>query len=261
LIREYASYPSNLDELPRILEQNCDVVVVDLDPDPEYALLVVESIYSYGTATVIVCSAKGQPGAGSSLHESRRARVPHPAPRSRHRHRRPVADLRSRPFIPASQENRQKGLCLPGRKRRRRSHHDCRQFRRFGGPGIQPKHVIDRPRPAPRRRRPNLGMVTEYSTVNAVENPSRLDASFLSTLLAKHVSGLSVLAAPSEFATTEASLEAIDRLLGVARQNFDYVIVDAGTRMDLKDANSSMTPPSSTWSPRSASPNCAIPIE
>jgi pilus assembly protein CpaE len=78
-------------------------------------------------------------------------------------------------------------------------------------------------------------MVTEYSTFNALENHSRLDAGFLSTLLAKQPSGLSVLAAPTEFPPTQAPVEALDRLLSVARQNFDYVVVDTGSRMDLKD--------------------------
>ena len=40
----------------------------------------------------------------------------------------------------------------------------------------------------------NLGMVTEYSTANALQDSSRLDANFLRSLLAKHSSGLSVLA-------------------------------------------------------------------
>jgi len=53
---------------------------------------------------------------------------------------------------------------------------------------------------------------------------------------ARHSSGLSILAAPTEFAAYEPSLEAIDRMIAVARQTFDYVVVDAGTRMDLKDA-------------------------
>lgn len=44
----------------------------------------------------------------------------------------------------------------------------------------------------------HLGIVTEYSTFNALENHNRLDAGFLSTLLAKQPSGLSVLAAPTE---------------------------------------------------------------
>jgi pilus assembly protein CpaE len=45
-----------------------------------------------------------------------------------------------------------------------------------------------------------------------------------------------VLAAPSEFPPSQPPLEALDKLLAVARQNFDYVVIDAGARVDLKDA-------------------------
>ena len=42
------------------------------------------------------------------------------------------------------------------------------------------------------------------------------------------------MAAPSELATTYVSVEAIDKLLEVARQEFDYVVVDAGSKLDLQ---------------------------
>jgi pilus assembly protein CpaE len=45
-----------------------------------------------------------------------------------------------------------------------------------------------------------------------------------------------VLAAPSEFPPNQPPLEALDKLLAVARQNFDYVVIDAGSRMEMKDA-------------------------
>jgi pilus assembly protein CpaE len=80
----------------------------------------------------------------------------------------------------------------------------------------------------------NLGMVPKYSTANALQDSNRLDASFFSSLLSKHSSGLYVLAAPNDFTKTQASLSAIDKLLSVARQNFDSVVVDAGSRIDLK---------------------------
>jgi pilus assembly protein CpaE len=81
----------------------------------------------------------------------------------------------------------------------------------------------------------NLGIVAEYSTVNALQNASRLDSSFLSKLLVKHSSGVSVLAAPGKFPQFQASNEAIDKLLAVARQDFDNVVVDVGSRLDLTD--------------------------
>jgi pilus assembly protein CpaE len=81
----------------------------------------------------------------------------------------------------------------------------------------------------------NLGMVAEYSTNNALQDANRLDSNFLSSLLAKHSSGLFVLAAPGDFPKSEPPPDAIDKLLAVARQSFDYVVVDAGSRLDLRN--------------------------
>ena len=41
-----------------MLEQNYDVVIIELDSDPEYALDLVESIGANGGATVMVYSDK-----------------------------------------------------------------------------------------------------------------------------------------------------------------------------------------------------------
>jgi pilus assembly protein CpaE len=42
-----------------------------------------------------------------------------------------------------------------------------------------------------------------------------------------------VLGAPGKFIPVHSAHEAIDKLLAVARQEFEYIIVDAGTRLDL----------------------------
>jgi pilus assembly protein CpaE len=47
-------------------------------------------------------------------------------------------------------------------------------------------------------------------------------------MLAKHDSGLSVLCAPDGIANVSPSSAAIDKLLRTAREDFDYVVVDAG---------------------------------
>jgi pilus assembly protein CpaE len=80
----------------------------------------------------------------------------------------------------------------------------------------------------------NLGMTTKYSTENALQDANRLDANFLSSLLARHSSGLFLLGAPCEFSQIEPSGDAIDKLLAVARRQFDYIVVDAGSRLDLR---------------------------
>ena len=61
----------------------------------------------------------------------------------------------------------------------------------------------------------------------------RLDAKFLNQLLVKHSSGLWVLAAPGRFVQFQADNEGINRLLHVARHEFDNVVVDLGSRLEL----------------------------
>jgi pilus assembly protein CpaE len=79
----------------------------------------------------------------------------------------------------------------------------------------------------------DLGLTPQYSTATALLNYNRLDSNYLSTLLTKHGSGLSVLAAPDKFVTVQPTDDAVERLLFVTRQDFDYVVVDAGPRFDL----------------------------
>jgi pilus assembly protein CpaE len=76
-----------------------------------------------------------------------------------------------------------------------------------------------------------LGITPQYSTADALEESHRLDSNFLSRLLTKHKSGLSVLAAPDKYVEIAPSNKAIEQLLSVARQNFDYVVIDAGSHL------------------------------
>jgi len=82
----------------------------------------------------------------------------------------------------------------------------------------------------------SLGLTTQFSTADAIQSADRMDSNFFSKLLTTHNSGLPVLAAPGRFPHVQASNEAIEKLLTVARQDFGYVIIDAGSRFDLSDA-------------------------
>ena len=82
----------------------------------------------------------------------------------------------------------------------------------------------------------NLGIRSEYSTVNAFKQFSRLDAHLLTSLLVRHDSGLYVLCAPSEMDPFPVPEDAIATLLRIARQTFDFVVVDAGLNVDLQRA-------------------------
>lgn len=75
----------------------------------------------------------------------------------------------------------------------------------------------------------SLGMTAAFSVVDALLNPSRMDAEFLSTLLLRHSSGLAVLAAPEHYKVASATADGAARLFRILREEFDFVVVDAGT--------------------------------
>jgi pilus assembly protein CpaE len=79
----------------------------------------------------------------------------------------------------------------------------------------------------------NLGIKTEYSVVSALELTDRLDAGLLTQLVVKHSTGLSVLASPSQFSDSPMALDSLDKLVAVARDGYEFVVVDVGSRIDL----------------------------
>ena len=234
-VREYSAYPANLDEVPRLLELRNDAIVIDLDSDPEYALELVESLCANGAPTVMVYSSKPDPellvrcmraGAREFLTPPFAHNIMAEAL---------VRATSRRTVIRMPRKTGGRLLVFLGAK---------------GGAGVttlacnfavalaqesaQSTLLIDLDLPLGDAAL-NLGIVTEYSTVNALQEAGRLDASFLTKLLTKHSSGVYVLAAPGKFPQFHATNEAIDKLMSVARQEFDNVVVDVGARLDLTD--------------------------
>jgi pilus assembly protein CpaE len=75
-----------------------------------------------------------------------------------------------------------------------------------------------------------LGLTPTASVADGLANHTRLDREFLSGILSRHSSGLSVLAAPekncfSVFSTEEGAA----RLIRLLREEFDYVVIDSGS--------------------------------
>lgn len=79
----------------------------------------------------------------------------------------------------------------------------------------------------------NLGIKTQFSVFDALQQADRLDARLLSTMVAKHETGLEVLASPMVFYDEPAPMGSVDRLISVARGAYDFVVADIGTRLDL----------------------------
>ena len=228
IAREFSSYP-DLDDVPRLLEAGYDVLMVDLDSNPEQALDLVENICAQSAMTVMVYSAQADPemlvrcmraGAREFLRE--------PFAQSAIAEALIRASVR-RPSARPGKKSGGKLMVFIGAK---------------GGSGVttiasnfgvslahesgQSTLLIDLNLPLGDAAL-DLGISAQYSTANALENSSRLDFTFLSKLLTKHSSGLFVLAAPDKYTPVQASNEAVARLLTIARQNFEYVLVDAGS--------------------------------
>jgi pilus assembly protein CpaE len=230
--REFSSYP-DLDDLPRLLEEDFDVVIVDLDSNPEHALDLVEAICSSSSSTVMVYSARAdsemlvrcmragareyltQPFAPGTIAEALvRASVRRPAGR-------PAKKVAG------------KLILFVGAKGGSGTTTIATNFAvALAQESGKSTMLVDLALPLGDAAL-DLGINTQYSTVNALQNYERLDANFLSTLLTKHSTGLQVLAAPDQYTQFQPPSEAIDRLVSVSRQGFDYVVVDAGSRLGI----------------------------
>ena len=231
-IQEIFVYP-RLDDLAQLLKPGYDVVMVDLDGDPEAALDLVEAICVLNTTTVMVISSRSD---SDMLVRCMRAGA---------------REFLSEPIAPPTMAE-----ALVRASVRRRSNAPAKKAKgkvlvflgAKGGSGVttlacnfavslaheskQKTLLIDLDLPLGDAAL-NLGISSDYSSINALQNHARLDSNFLSKLLIKHSSGLMVLGAPGKFMQAPTAPEALDKLLAIARQEFEYIVVDAGTRLDL----------------------------
>jgi len=226
--KEFRAYPE-LDDVPPLLEAGYDIIIIDLDTNPETALDLVEHICGHSSITVMVYSVRADsellvrcmragarefltpPFSQSALAEAMvRASVRRPA---------------SRP----SKKTMGRLLVFTGAK---------------GGSGVttiasnfavalasesgQSTLLIDLDLPLGAAAL-DLGITAAFSALDALQNISRLDSTFFARLLTKHSSGLSVLSAPDKYTATAFSDDSLEKLLAIARQDFDYVVVDAGS--------------------------------
>ena len=55
-VREFIDYPANLGDIPHLMEEKFDVLMIDVDSDQSYALQIIESIAAYNTTVVMAYS-------------------------------------------------------------------------------------------------------------------------------------------------------------------------------------------------------------
>ncbi len=233
---EFTSFPPKLEDLPQMLAHAYDVVIIDADSEPDYAVALVENLCASGRTYVMAYSA--QADMKQAVHFMR-------------------AGVREFFTLPLELAEISSALSRAFSRRTAPPQEEKKTGRLFvflgtkGGCGVTTLAsnfalalaqesdsntlLVDLGLPLGDVGI-NLGIVSEYSIATALQYPARLDANMLSTLVVKHSSGLSVLAAPSDLPDGPPSKDAIDKLLQVTREIYDYVVVDAGSRVDLMDS-------------------------
>jgi pilus assembly protein CpaE len=227
--REFREYPG-LDDVPQMLEAGYQVVIIELDSNPEQALDLVEHIGSRSDVTVMVYSARADSEMlVRCMRAGAREFLTPPFTQTAVVEALVRASVRRPSTRPSTKQAAGRLLVFTGAK---------------GGSGVttiasnfavalatesaQNTLLIDLDLPLGAAAL-DLGITAPFSTIDAIQNASRLDSNFLSRLLTKHSSGLSVLSAPDKYSPFTVSDEALEKLLTAARQNFEYVVVDTGS--------------------------------
>jgi pilus assembly protein CpaE len=229
ITRELDVYPE-VDDLAALLDSDPDVVLVDLDPDPERAIDVVENICGTTSAlTVMVYSSQiDSELLVRCMRGGAREFLTEPLSTA------PVADALVRASVRREEVRRTrkstgKLFVFAGAK---------------GGSGtttVASNFALSLAKDSGGKvalvdldlylgdAALSLGITPKFSTADALENMSRLDSELLAAMLAKHASGLAVLAAPDAVSGLHITRDGVETLLRVAREKFDFVVVDAGS--------------------------------
>jgi pilus assembly protein CpaE len=232
--RQLPFYPE-IDQVPKLVELDFDVIILDLDSDPETALDLIESLCVQGTSTVMVYSSRAD---SELMIRCMRAGA---------------REFLTLPFTPGTVAEamvRASVRRVPARPPSTKKP-DGKLYAFFGAKGgagvttLASNFALSVARESAQKTllidldvpfgdvALGLGLNASYSIADALQNFARLDANFLSRLLISHESGLSVLAAPGKVSKVEVTSEAVNRLMSVARQEFEHVVVDTGSRLDL----------------------------
>jgi pilus assembly protein CpaE len=233
-VRTFANYLPGREDARWLLNQGFDTVAINLDGNPDMALDMVESLCTVSQATVIVYATRAsQDLLMRSMRAGAREFLTLPFDHVAVAEALDRAAARQQ-LLPRTEPVRTAELFVfMGSK---------------GGAGVTTVATNFAVSLAQESRRRtlfidmdlplgdaalDLGISSKYSAVDALEQFDRLDPTFLSTLLVRHNSGLSVLPAPGQFPHVEVPEGSVDKLLKVASQDFDYLVVDAGSRLDL----------------------------
>jgi pilus assembly protein CpaE len=236
-VTEFSSYPPKLEDLPEKLAQTYDVIMIDVDTDPEYSFGIVDSLCNSGRNYVMAYSAQADMKLAVRFMRAGVREfftLPLDAAELAGALKR-AADHSAEPVVVEEDRAQGKLFIFLGTKG------GCGVTTLASNFALALAQESDRETVLIDFGLPlgdvaiNLGISSEYSVNAALQHPERLDANLLSTLAVKHSSGLSVLAGPNDFPPCNPTPEAITKLLKAARGNFEFTVVDVGSRVDLMD--------------------------
>jgi pilus assembly protein CpaE len=218
-----------LDELPALLEDGCDVLIVDLDANPEPGLDLVEAACGLDPATTVMVYGS-QTDSGllvRCMRAGAREFLSEPLSCASVAEALVRAAARSEE-IKSLKKTRGKALVFVGAK---------------GGSGVTTIAANFALALAKESGKSvalvdlnlqlgdaalALGLASEFSTLDALQNEKRLDSELLAKLFVRHSSGLKVLPAPGDLTSFQPTAAGITKLLQILRNDFAWVVVDAG---------------------------------
>jgi pilus assembly protein CpaE len=232
LVEEVREWLVSSDKVPEASEALADVVLLDLgrDPDPFFSLArYIRGLHP--AVRIVACSAEAEPEPQLLLEAMRSG----------------VQEFLSKPVDPAALrailERFLTELATPGQQA---SHRLILVMGAKGGVGTTTIAVnlavqvaekvrrrvllVDLARPLGQAHL-MLNLTPRFTVRDAVENLHRLDSHFFAGLLLEHRSGLYLLGGvgqPEEW--ERLPVNAIERVLNVARSGFEVVVVDCGTQ-------------------------------
>jgi len=227
IVRQFDYYPAHGDSA-EFVDLDCDAVVVDLDDDVEKAISLIEDICSHNTTgTVMAYSGRND---STLLRRSMQAGA---------------REFLVEPLLPEAIGEALRRAFARQPQRRKAAGKILVFVATKGGVGVttlSANFAVALARESGARVvvidmdfqlgeiALGLGMTATFSVADALKNIDRLDRDFLSTLLIRHPSGLSVLASPEDYSFFQPTAhEDAIRLFRILRSEFDYVVVDSGT--------------------------------
>src|SRR5690242_5845811 len=228
IAREIAEYPP-IDDLTEIAEADHDVMIVDVEPNPERALDVVENVCASNT-TLTVMAYAANPDAELLVRCMRAgAREFLTDPLSTNA----VAEALIRASVRREELRRHKKiagklLVFVGAKGGSGVTTLTSNFAlALAAQGAGKVALLDLDLQLGDAAL-TLGLKAKFSLMDAMESAHRMDADLLSALMTKHTSGLEVLAAPDAIPNLQPSRDILEKVVRLAREDFAYVVVDAG---------------------------------